>query len=109
MAATKKTTTKKTPVKTQVKEVKALTPEEQILGVQPERVVKTTVDYESPERFYKVTNLEFGNTPVKVDGSVIESFIGSINRDARKALKEGAEFVITKDMNGKEIYKIEVL
>lgn len=109
MAATKKNTTKKTPVKTQVKEVRTLTDEEKILGVQADVVTNTTIDYESPERFYQVTNLEFGNTPVKVDGTVIESFIGSTNREARMALKSGAEFVICKDMNGKEVYKIEVI
>lgn len=109
MTTRKTTTQKRTPIKTKVTEVKKLTEEEQILGEKPVTIVKTSVDYENFERKYKVTNLEFNNTPVKVDGTVIETFIGSNNKEARKALKEGALEVITRDMNGKEIYKIEVL
>ena len=58
---------------------------------------------------YRVTSSEQGTTPVTVNGTVIETFIGLTNRDARKALKEGAKKVICKDANGKEAYTIEVL
>lgn len=107
---TKTTKTKKrTPIKTEVKEVKHLTDEDKIFGEKPKVVTKTKVDYESFERKYKITNLEYACTPTILDGTVIETFIGCNNREARKALIEGAELVICKDMHGKEIYKIEVL
>ena len=73
-------------------------------------IIKKTVEYESPERKYRVTNLQVKNKPIVVDGSVIETFIGSKNLTARKELKEGAKKVITKDPITKEnLYKIEVI
>lgn len=88
---------------------KTQTDEDKIFGNEPTVEVQTKVDYESEDRRYKVTSLEQGTTPVIVNGTVIETFIGFKNRDARKALIEGARKVICKDMNGKEVYKIEVL
>ena len=99
----------KRPIKKRVVETKKLTDEEKILGEKPVTKTLVSVDYESENAKYQVTNLEYGNTPVVVNGTVIETFIGSNNREARKALKEGAKEVITRDMNGKEIYKIEVI
>ena len=88
---------------------KVQTDEDKIFGNEPtiERIKE--YDYESVERKYKVTSLEEGTTPVYVNGTVIETFIGSTNREARYALKEGAKSVVCKDQNGKDSYKIEVV
>jgi hypothetical protein len=43
-----------------------------------------------------------------VTGDVVEAFIGCKNLEARKALREGATKVITRDLNGADMYKIEV-
>lgn len=104
MATTKKTTKKVT------RKPKALTPEEKILGVQPEIVTETNIDYESPERWYRVTSLLVENaTPSTFNGTRIETFIGYKNAVARNALINGAKEVITVDGNDKEAYKIEVI
>lgn len=100
MATIKKTTKK-------VKEV--LTDEEKILGKVAEVKTVTEIKYESPEIRYKITNLTVKNTPIIVNGDVVETFIGSGNVVQREELKQGAKEVITKDGNGKELYKIEVL
>lgn len=112
MAVNKKTTNKKTLKQVQgdiVKEETKLTAEDKILGAKPEIVTKTIYNYENPDVKYKVTNLQVKNTPVYVTGDVVETFIGNRNKNARYALKEGAKEVITKDLNGDEIYKIEVV
>lgn len=85
------------------------TEEEQILGVEPIVETVSVIDYESPERKYKVTALHKGATPSIMNGTVIETFIGSTNREARAELINGATKVITKDGNGKDAYKIEVI
>jgi len=92
-----------------IKRTKPVTDEEKILGVQPEVETIQELDYEDEKRLYKVTNLQVKNKPVIVDGSVIETFIGNSNKPARRALKEGAKSVTTKDIANQELYKIEVL
>lgn len=89
--------------------IKKLTDDEKILGVQTEEITSNVIDYESFEKRYKVTGLHDGATPVFVNGTVIETFIGSTNKVARGALINGAKEVITFDGNGKEAYKIEVI
>jgi hypothetical protein len=98
-----------TESKTKKRVTKRLTDDEKILGIQPEEKETEVVNYESIERKYKVTGLHVGATPVLVNGTVIETFIGSTNKVARNALINGAKEVITFDGNGKEAYKIEVI
>lgn len=88
---------------------KIQTDEDKIFGNEPTTEITKEYDYESVNVKYRVTSSEQGTTPVTVNGTVIETFIGLTNRDARKALKEGAKKVICKDANGKEAYTIEVL
>ena len=83
--------------------------EDKILGIEPVVTEVENFNYEAPEVKYQVTALHDGATPVIVNGTVIEAYIGSTNRDVRVLLKEGAKKVITKDGNGKDAYKIEVL
>lgn len=83
--------------------------EDKILGIEPVVTEVENFNYESPEVRYQVTALHDGATPVVVNGTVIEAYIGSTNRDIRTLLKEGAKTVVTKDGNGKDAYKIEVL
>ena len=83
--------------------------EDKILGIEPVVTEVESFDYESPSVRYQVTALHDGATPVVVNGTVIEAFIGSTNRDIREALIAGAKEVITKDGNGNDAYKIEVL
>ena len=83
--------------------------EDKILGIEPVVTEVESFDYESPSVRYQVTALHDGATPVVVNGTVIEAYIGSTNREVRILLKEGAKKVITKDGNGKDAYKIEVL
>ena len=99
---------KKKPTNT-VKVVKVQTNEEKILGVTPVEETLVNIPYEDINRKYKVTAFIEGASPVIVNGTVIETFIGSTNRAARQALKEGAKEVITVDGNGKQAYKIEVI
>jgi hypothetical protein len=102
-------TTNKTR-KTVAKRKPKQTVEEMILGVEPQVEKVTTVDYESAERFYRVTNLRVENaTSSEFNGTQIEAFIGSTNAKARKELMAGAKTVITVDRDGKEVYKIEVI
>ena len=92
-----------------VEETPVLTDDDIFLGKKEEAVTKIELNYESPERIYKVTNLEIKNEPSLVTGDLIEGFIGSNNSAARKELKSGIKEVVTKDINGKELYKIEVV
>jgi hypothetical protein len=101
------TTVKKTVTKKKVKEV--LSDEDKILGKTAEVQTVTEVKYESPEIQYKITNLATKNTPIIITGDLVETFIGTGNLVQREELKKGATEVITKDANGKEMYKIEVL
>lgn len=108
MATIKKATTKK-PVTKKVIEKKEATMEDAILGNVVADEEKTVVDYENVEVTYKVTNLKNGNTENLFNGSVIETFIGSHNAEARIALKNGEKQVITKNKKGEDAYKIEVV
>lgn len=92
-----------------IEETPVLTDEDIFLGKKEQAVTKIELNYESTERIYKVENLEVKNEPCLVTGDLIEGFIGSNNSVARKELKSGAKTVITKDINGKDIYKIEVI
>ena len=94
-----------TPVKVET----ILTDEEKIFGKTPEIVEQVTVDYESPNRNYKITNLEVKNNTVIVSGDLVETFIGSANLEARKQLIRGAKEVVTVDNFGKKLFKIEVI
>ena len=119
MAVVKKKLTTKKPQKKVVKvidedtkvvqETPVLSDDDIFLGKKEETVTKIELNFESPERFYKVTNLEIKNKPVIVTGEFIESFIGSNNDIARRELKNGAKEVTTNDVNGKKLYKIEVV
>lgn len=97
----RRTVTRKKPVQTD---------EEKILGVEPVAEKVITIDYENPNRLYKVTNLQVANsTPSTFSGAKIEAFIGCKNEKARNELIAGAKSVITVNGNGKEAYKIEVI
>lgn len=114
MAVAKKKTTKKVvkviDENTEIVEKKTeLTDEDKILGVKENTVTVLDVKYESPTIKYKVTNLELDNGYITVSGDLVETFIGSNNIEARKALKKGAKEVFTNDVNGKHLYKIEVI
>lgn len=97
------------PKKKVVKTVKQQTPEEKIFGEQAETVTIETYDYENKNVKYRVTALHEGATPVIVNGTVIETFIGCTNKPAREKLIAGAKKVVTVDGNGKDAYKIEVI
>lgn len=102
----------KKPVKKTVKKVvekKVATTEDKILGNVVEDVVKTVVAYEDKSIKYKVTNLKVNNGAEIFDGTMIETFIGSNNKEARLELINGAKKVITKNGNGEDAYKIEVV
>ena len=85
------------------------TTEDKILG--NPKVVKTKVKktYEDSSISYKITNLQVDNKPVIVTGELVETFIGCKNLKARNDLKDGTPEVITKDLNGNDMYKIEVI
>ena len=76
--------------------------EDKILGIEPVVTEVENFDYESPSVRYQVTALHDGATPVVVNGTVIEAYIGSTNRDVRVLLKEGAKKVITKEERAKK-------
>ena len=107
MTTIKKTTTKKAPIK-KVIEQKDATTEDLVLGNVVEDVLKTEVLYEDASVQYKVTNL-INNNVIECDGTLVETYIGSNNIQAREELKNGAKVVITKGYNNKEEYKIEVV
>lgn len=98
-----KKTTKKVTVK------KVATDEDKILGNVVVDDVKTVTTYEDKSIKYKVTNLKRDNGSNIFDGTMIETFIGCGNSEAREALINGAKEVITKDGAGREAYKIEVI
>lgn len=101
MPAVKKKIIKKTPQPTD---------EEKLLGETVKEEKQIIIDYESPEAKYKVRNLKLKNTPITVNGTVIETFIGGRNIEARKSIKNGAKTVTTYDPYTKEaLFKIEVL
>lgn len=115
MATKKAKTTMKKAIKELEKEVvlkeEKLSEDELILGVQPQKSVVREFDYENENAKYKVTNLLFEETtPTIVTGDVIETFIGSRNKEARYALKKGEKEVITYEhFTNKPMYKIEVI
>lgn len=92
-----------------VEVTKPATDEEKILGGGDTVKTQIEINYESPKILYKVTNLAVNNTPITVTGDLIETFIGSNNKRVRQLLKQGAKKVISKDFDGKDNYKIEVV
>lgn len=108
MTQLKKTAKTQRAIK-RIEEIENISDEAKILGESPATVEKTIYDYENPDVKYKVTNLVANNNPIIVRGDVIETFIGSKNIEARERLKTGAKKVVTKDLNGEAVYKIEVL
>lgn len=107
MGTNKKVTNKKVTKKVIVKP--EMSDEDLILGRIKKDEMKTVVMYEDKSINYKVTNLKMPQNVNIFDGSNIEIFIGSGNLAARQALINGAKEVITKDANGKDAYKIEVV
>lgn len=85
------------------------TDEDKILGNSIVTEEIKNIHYEDKNRMYKITNLQLKNEPTIVNGTLVESFIGSKNIEARKDLKNGALKVLTKDIFGNEMYKIEVI
>lgn len=92
-------------VKTEIK----ATVEDKLFGNAPKTEKIGNTDYENPERLYRVYNLKLNNGFVTVRGDVVESFIGTKNKEARKSLKNGKKAVITYDADKKEEYRIEVV
>ena len=91
-------------------EKKAASIEDKLLGNTIEEKPLKIKNYEDPSVKYKVTNLTVNNKPIIINGSIVETFIGSKNIEARRELRSGAKMVITKDpFSGKKLYKIEVL
>ena len=80
-----------------------------IFGSSVEIVKERVINYESPKVLYKVYNLKLNNAPMTITGDLVETFIGNNNLKAREDLKKGVKTVISKDTNGTELYKIEVL
>lgn len=85
------------------------TDEDKILGNNVKDEVKTIFDYENEARMYKVTNIKLNNGVNYFNGKVIESFIGSNNKNAREQLLKGEKIVYTKNGNNEVTYKIEVI
>lgn len=85
--------------------------EEKILGIENPVIKeeKKDYDYKNKNIKYKITNLIVKNTPITVTGDLVETFIGGRNVLARTQLRDGAKKVITKDIDGNDIYKIEVI
>ncbi|MBR6099409.1 hypothetical protein IKP85_06650 [bacterium] len=111
---TKKTTKKITVNKVKkdaefVETTKPISDEEKIFGSSVEIVKERVINYESPKVLYKVYNLKLNNAPMTITGDLVETFIGNNNLKAREDLKKGVKTVISKDTNGTELYKIEVL
>lgn len=103
MATTNKSLVRK------VTETKKATTEDLILGNEPITETKIIKTYEDESVRYKITNLQVKNKPITVTGDLVETFIGSGNKAARKSLKEGALKVITKDSSNRDMYQIEVI
>lgn len=97
-------------VKETIKKILKQTDDDLFLGVEPkiEEIIEI-VDYTSPKMQYKVTNILVGNEPVILNGTCVETFIGSYNKQARLDLKAGKKEVTTVDHKGNPLYKIEVL
>lgn len=86
-----------------------ITEDELILGKKPEIKKELVINYESANIKYKITNLLAKNSPMIVDGSLVETFIGTNNKEVREQLKRGQKVAISKDKNNREMYKIEVI
>lgn len=104
MAVTKKKITKKN------------TPsiEDKILsGATEEVITKEVYDVFNKQIGYKVTNLQLGNKPSYMAGTMIEQFFGSDNQQAKEELMSGAKSVIIYEQNSIDeqvpLYKIEVV
>lgn len=104
-----KVVNKKTAQINEVVSETVVTEDELILGKKPEIKKELVINYESSDIKYKITNLLVNNNPMIVDGSLVETFIGTNNKDVREQLKRGQKVVISKDKNSRDNYKIEVI
>lgn len=83
--------------------------EDKILGIEPEIKEGKNYDYKNKNIQYRITNLIVKNAPIFITGDLVETFIGDRNKSVRTQLRNGEQLVITKDINNKELYKIEVI
>lgn len=112
MISKKKNTTSKKIIRKTDEYIDVFEPvgdEARILGDTDKVTHVRYTNYEDPKRLYKVTNLQTKNSPVIIGGNLIETFIGTSNKQARIDLKSGIKKVITKDIDGNAIYKIEAI
>lgn len=96
-------------METTAKNKKSKSAKNKILGINKVEFKTEVINYEDKAITYKVTNLTQKNTPIIVNGQLVETFIGGKNQEARKQLRIGADEVITYDNKGNELYKIEVI
>lgn len=101
---------KKSTIKKRIKS----TDEERILNNTDEEVIfKEVFDVFNKDIVYYVSNLQIGNKPTLMAGTMIEQFFGYDNRDAKEQLETGAKEVILYEKNNEDelipIYKIEVI
>lgn len=95
---------------------KKITPsiEDKILKEAKEEIItKEVFDVFNKNVSYKVTNLQLGNKPSYMAGSMIEQFFGSDNNEAKEELMAGAKSVIIYEENVTDrqvpLYEIEVI
>lgn len=95
---------------------KKITPsiEDKILKEAKEEIItKEVFDVFNKKVSYKVTNLQLGNKPSYMAGSMIEQFFGSDNKEAKEKLMAGAKSVIIYERNAADeqvpLYEIEVV
>ncbi len=104
------TTIKKTTVTKKVKP----TDEDKIFNNACEEVItKEVYDVFRTDIAYKVHNIQLGNNPTVMCGTMIKQFFGYDNKEAKAELESGAKEVILYEKNNKDeiipLYKIEVL
>lgn len=95
---------------------KKITPsiEDKILKEAKEEIItKEVFDVFNKNVSYKVTNLQLGNKPSYMAGSMVEQFFGSDNKEAKEELMAGAKLVIIYERNAADkqvpLYEIEVI
>ena len=88
--------------------------EDKILnGATEEIITEEVFDVFNKKISYKVTNLQLGNKPSYMAGTMVEQFFGSDNQQAKEKLMAGSKSVIIYEQNSKDeqvpLYKIEVV
>lgn len=88
--------------------------EDKILNGATEDIITEEVfDVFNKKISYKVTNLQLGNKPSYMAGTMVEQFFGSDNQQAKEKLMAGSKSVIIYEQNSKDeqvpLYKIEVV